>query len=364
VDRDTVLIALVLIVPAALLWSIFIVRTGRPARRRLALGIPPAMRPAEPDEALEGPRLERILWGGVIATVATALFIPAYWLPERARQEAFTERFEEESVERGETIFQVPPPLPEEAGAAEFRRLEHRIALGMGCANCHSTGDSSGPVPAGFTDPETGEVVDYMAPPLGTVFQRWDEEVVRFTIERGRPGTPMPTWGVEFGGPMTTQMVNDVVAYLKSLPGNQTAPELSRSCRKPAPDDARCGQEIFTARCADCHGPEGQGKEEEGLTPREVRKLTGEPFVDLATFKEDFPNLAQRRIGALYQGMALWRGDVRHLEEDDHYTTIVNGRRFAFMPAFGETPPQGIPAPTYPLSENQIRAVMAYERSL
>jgi hypothetical protein len=34
------------------------------------------------------------------------------------------------------------------------------------------------------------------------------------------------------------------------------------------------------------------------------------------------------------------------------------------MPAFGETPSQGIPAPPYPLTDQQIQAVITYERSL
>jgi len=42
----------------------------------------------------------------------------------------------------------------------------------------------------------------------------------------------------------------------------------------------------------------------------------------------------------------------------------VNGRRFAFMPQFGESPTQGVPLPPYPLTDAQIKAVMEYERGL
>jgi mono/diheme cytochrome c family protein len=215
----------------------------------------------------------------------------------------------------------------------------------MGCANCHgaaqgATDGKLDPITeatAGggnfkFTPPGSSKKVLYTAPPLNTVFTRWDEEVVRFTIERGRPGTDMPAWGVEYGGPMTQQMIDDVMAWLKTLPGNQSAPEgVSDACEKPSPGQLQsCGKEIFAARCAVCHGPEGQGKE-------------SSPW---------------------YQGMALWKGDVRHLNGQQHYTTILNGRRFAYMPAFGESPSQGIPAPPYPLTGKQIKAVMAYERTL
>jgi mono/diheme cytochrome c family protein len=281
-----------------------------------------ALRPAEADEKLEGPRLERIQTWGLVATLATAVFIPAYWLPEKQRQEHFTERFSEEAVHRGELIYAQAPELPEDIGGVEFKEIEEAIQLGQGCAFCHAGNLQGGPVPGVYVNPATGDVVQYRAPPLNNVFQRWDEEVVRFTIERGRPGTPMPAWGVPFGGPMTEQMIDDVMAYLQSLPENQKAPELA--------DDAS-GAEIFAARCAVCHGDKGQGKEDDALW---------------------------------YQGMALWQGDVQHLEEDQHEYTIVNGRRFAFMPQFGEAPAQGIPVPPYPLTKEQIQAVIEYERSL
>ncbi|MDQ3767093.1 MAG: c-type cytochrome [Actinomycetota bacterium] len=336
------LVALAVLVPAALLWGIFLMRSGRTKKPSIMLGIPHAMRPAQPDEKLEGPRLERIMIFGLISTLAVAIFIPMYWLPESQRQASFTERFEEEAVERGELIFAVPPEIPEDADASAFRANERALALGQGCAQCHgaSTGESGVDDPAqaaaggqsNFADPETGKTVSYQAPPLQNVFQRWDEEVIKFTIERGRPGTDMAAWGVEYGGPMTDQMIDDVIAWMASLPGNQEAPQIPEDCANPKGDAlVSCGGKIFEARCAVCHGPEGQGKEAKGIW---------------------------------YQGLALWKGDVKHLTKSQHLTTIKNGRRFAFMPAFAEAPAQGIPVPQYPLTEAQIEAVVAYERTL
>ncbi|HEX2196109.1 MAG TPA: c-type cytochrome [Actinomycetota bacterium] len=323
------------IVPAALMWAIFLARSGRPGTGpRPRIGIPQAMRPGQPDEVLEGPRLERIIAGGLVTTVALAIFVPAYWLPESDRQASFQERFDEESLHRGELIFADPPTLPENAPASQYKELEREISLGMNCAQCH--GPEAGGGLAQRTDPETGEELTWRAPPLNTVFHRWDEEIVEFTIERGRPGTPMPAWGVEFGGPMTEQMVQDVMAWLKSI--QLPPPELAPACNDPFADDAlscSSGAEIFTARCAVCHGDRGQGREAEGT--------------------EDDP---------VMQGMALWKGDVRHLPRDLHLQTIRNGRRFAFMPQFAEAPAQGIPIPPYPLSDEQIEAVLEYERTL
>jgi cytochrome c2 len=343
-ESDELLVVGLLLVTAALMWGIFLARAGKPGRPAVILGIPRAMRPAEADEKLEGPRLTRILAWGVVATLATAVFIPAYWLGELTRQASFDERFEEESLERGELIFQVAPEIPEESNPQEFREVERALALGMGCEQCHGRVEEDPAESAlggavQYTDAVSGKNVTWNAPPLQNVFQRWDEEIVRETIERGRPGTPMPTWGVEYGGPMTSQMVDDVMAWLKSLPGNQEPPpELSEQCKKPGKADYEtCGEEIFQARCAVCHGPEAQGKED--TAPKGERPLW-------------------------YQGLALWKGDVRHLDRFLHVTTVTNGRRFAFMPGFGEAPPQGVAVPPYPLTEEQIQAVVAYERSL
>ncbi len=331
---DVLTLLLVVFVPTAALWAIFIARTGSPTgRRRPRIGIPRALRPGQPDEVLEGPRLMRIQVGGVTFVVLTVVTMAFYWLPEASRQTGFQERFDEESLHRGELIFKPPAALPEEAGAAEFKELEEGVALGMACANCHRLDGEPNPIP--FNNPRTGAPIRWMAPPLNTVFTRWDEEVIRFTIERGRPGTPMPAWGVEYGGPMTDMMVNDIMAYLRSLPENQ-------DLNNDLPANAT-GQQIFEARCAVCHAPDGSGRE------------GGQTMVDDATGEE---------VPIWYPGLALWKGDARHLDEDQHYLTIVNGRRFAFMPQFGEAPAQGIPVPPIPLTDAQIRAVMEYERTL
>ena len=352
-DTNVLTVAILLLAGALALWGLFLMRNRMEQKPGSLLGIPHAMRPGSPDSTLEGPRLERIQIAGFLFTLVLAIFIPIYWLPEANRQAAFQERFDEESLHRGELIFQEPPPLEEDADPVAYKEEERAISLGMACANCHGgvvqdeeTGElDPGTAGGGFAqpaylDPVTGAEIQYRAPPLNNVFQRWDEEIVRFTIERGRPGTPMAAWGVEYGGPMTTQMVDDVIAWLGTLPGNQEDPNdaISESCQDPAAGTSavqRCGEEIFEARCAVCHGPEGQGKEGVGTTD--------DPW---------------------YQGMALWKGDIRGLDERQHFLTIMNGRRFAFMPQFGEAPAQGTPVPPYPLTDAQIQAVMEYERGL
>jgi len=37
------------------------------------------------------------------------------------------------------------------------------------------------------------------------------------TIAQGRPGTPMPTWGLGYGGPMNDQQIDSLIAYLHTI---------------------------------------------------------------------------------------------------------------------------------------------------
>ena len=71
-----------------------------------------------------------------------------------------------------------------------------------------------------------------MAPSLNDVFYRYTEDpttqVQQITqiITYGRPGTPMPAWGVAGGGPKNEQAVSDLVAYLRSI---QVSPATARA---------------------------------------------------------------------------------------------------------------------------------------
>src|SRR5687767_7618916 len=152
-------------------------RTRRQRKPAAILGIPHALRPGAPDERLEGPRLERIQWGGFISLFLLLLVMAGYWLPERDRQEHFTARFEEESLHRGELVYNAPPTLEEDISAQAFKELEKELSLGQACSNCHGgvARDDSGEIikestAAGgignplFKDPATGDVIAYRAP--------------------------------------------------------------------------------------------------------------------------------------------------------------------------------------------------------
>ena len=49
------------------------------------------------------------------------------------------------------------------------------------------------------------------------MFLRYSEDEIRFWIVFGRNGTPMPAAGLEGGGSMNSQQVDQVVAFLRSI---------------------------------------------------------------------------------------------------------------------------------------------------
>ena len=65
--------------------------------------------------------------------------------------------------------------------------------------------------------------VEWKAPALTTVLSRFSEEEVRSILDYGRPGTPMPAWGLPGGGPLTAQQVDQLVIYMRSIQLDQDA---------------------------------------------------------------------------------------------------------------------------------------------
>jgi mono/diheme cytochrome c family protein len=161
----------------------------------------PNRRPYFDDEGLEGPRLTRALSTGLVLLGVVAIGLPLYWLNEPSRQEGAIETFDDTFVHRGERLF-----APTADG-------------GYNCAGCHGTEGVGGSAPFTLTDKDSEFVasVNWQAPALNTVLLRYSEEEVREILVYGRPGTPMPAWGAEGGGPLTEQQIDELIAYLESI---------------------------------------------------------------------------------------------------------------------------------------------------
>lgn len=184
--------SIVLLVAAAVLmaWMAYLwlnarrsVRTEDPA---------PNVSPPISDDELEGPKLTRILMAAVVSSAVLALSMSVYYATESRRQAQAAEKIHEKDIEDGEKWF-------------EF----------FSCVNCH------GPAGVGggreFTEPRSGLDTSWAAPSLNDVFYRFSEDEVTELIVYGREGTPMPANGLEGGGAMTKQEVEQVIAYIRSV---------------------------------------------------------------------------------------------------------------------------------------------------
>ena len=197
-SRTTVLILAVVSAIFLFFARIVVVTSAREKARRAGPSAPPSRRPGPTDEALEGPLLERYQVAGVALTVFLALLLPFLYLREPVRQRAAAKKELTESVRLGRATF------------TEF------------CARCHGPEAEGGTVKRYVTPGVKGaKPADVQAPNLHEVWSRHpDQDVATVawdTIQKGRPPTPMPTWGVRYGGPMNDQQITDLVNYILSI---------------------------------------------------------------------------------------------------------------------------------------------------
>lgn len=172
------------------------------------------------DETLEGPRLERVQLLGVIMLGIIVVALPLYWVFEPSRQAGAEAGWDNRFASWGSQLF---------APTAEG---------GFNCAGCHGgMGAVGGAAPFTVTDPVTQEVqaVNWKAPALNTALYRFDESEIRFILNYGRPFSPMSPWGLVGGGPMNTQQIDNLIAYIKSI-------QIPRENCAEGEDDARICQ--------------------------------------------------------------------------------------------------------------------------
>ena len=197
-SRATVLILLVASTILLLTALIIAITAARQKAAQAGPGAPPSRRPGPTDEALEGRLLENYQVAGVALTVFLAVLLPFLYLREPARMKAAAAKEQSESVRLGKATFE------------EF------------CSRCHGNEAQGGTVKR-FVAPgaKNTEPRDVQAPNLHEIAARYPNDdvskVAWDTIQKGRPGTPMPTWGVRYGGPMNDQQITDLVNYILSI---------------------------------------------------------------------------------------------------------------------------------------------------
>jgi len=315
-------------------------------------------KPYMDDEELETKKLDRTLGLGLVALGVIALTLPLYWLAEPGRQDDMVKQFEDVAISRGEELYTV----------------------GAQCGSCHGPNGVGGVASYTITDPATGNYVDqvqWKAPALNTIMYRYTPEQVTYILNYGRGYSPMPAWGAPGGGPLTSQQIEEIIAYLTSiqLPAEQSLTEVQAeldlsckadangNCTVPGGKYKTLGEAVFNLgydsgfaggaySCGRCHTngwSYGQAKTAGGgaMGPN----LTG------GSELRQFPVAAQQEaFVSAYPKMGTAYG--------------TNGWSSGRMGSFGTNPNAADPKTAIMnedqvmLTPAQIAAVVAYERSL
>jgi mono/diheme cytochrome c family protein len=201
----------VLAIVAFLVWAVLSPKRAEEEKQ------PANLTPFFADDVLESRRLERVQGWALLFAAIVAVALPLYWLHEPNRQTESKNYFSSASAERGEVLF------------SNSSMATYNPTQSLQCANCHGAKGQGGVVATQVN----GQTVNWQAPPLNTVLERFEEDPecsdppdqqpdgtvcnVTTIITYGRPGTPMQAWGVAGGGPKNVQSIQDLVAFLRTI---------------------------------------------------------------------------------------------------------------------------------------------------
>jgi mono/diheme cytochrome c family protein len=221
--RD-VLIILNAVAVAAIV--VFIVYRVLSLRRNPEPRPPQNLTPFFEDDVLEGPKLERVLAVSLVMITVSVLVLVGYFLWEPFRAQDAKAGYSDRSIHRGAVLF------------ADPSSRDYDSTKSLQCAKCHGSDGGGGTAP--FTlksedpacDPNATVTEQYAAqhpdclpvpvawaaPNLQLAGLRYSSAQLYQIITYGRPGTPMPAWGVKSGrGPKDDQSIRDLVNYVESL---------------------------------------------------------------------------------------------------------------------------------------------------
>ncbi len=250
------------------------------ARREQAERTAENQTPFYADDVLEDAHLTRVLRWALIFSTIVAVVLPLYWLLEPERQVQEAAGFDHRAIERGEVLY------------SNQSMPNYESAKSLLCADCHGA-DGGGGAKSWVLTPEAQGDTDatpvaeiWKVPALNDVFYRYSEDPttayqqITQILVYGRPGTPMPAWGVAGGGPKNAQAISDIVAYLKSIQMTPAQAKLVAAKRVTEFKDSIIGNPTKQIPSASAVAEKNLAAAEEGLanakTPLQTQKYQGE----------------------------------------------------------------------------------------
>jgi mono/diheme cytochrome c family protein len=202
-------------------------------------------------------------------------------------------------------------PKPDDRPVPEDQVTDFGKLFARNCAGCHGGEGKLGPAP-----PLNDKLFLAIVP---------DDELLR-VVREGRPGTPMPAFARDKGGPLTAKQVEALAQGLKPRwggppPEGKPPPYLAPK----GPGDKERGAKLFALACAACHGEKGQGAKEAGalndraflalISDQALRRIviTGRPDLGMPIYSDSdwrspkFEPLTSEQINDLVALLASWR---------------------------------------------------------
>lgn len=166
--------------------------------------------------------------------------------------------------------------------------LDPVVLYSQNCAGCHGAEGQKGPAMA-LSDPVYMAIVD--------------DDMLRTTISKGRPGTAMSAFARKEGGMLTDEQVDAVIRGIRqrwSKPNALTGVTAPPYAAK-APGNPQQGEAVYTTFCASCHGAGAKGGPKAGsvtnsaylslISDQGLRTIviTGRPDFDAPDWRDNVP---------------------------------------------------------------------------
>ncbi|HYP76361.1 MAG TPA: c-type cytochrome [Polyangiaceae bacterium] len=206
-----------------------------------------------------------------------------------------------------------PPPAKLTHGAELYGRM---------CAVCHG---------------EKGEGYKAdQAPRLGQPdFQSSvTDEHLREAIKNGRNGTTMSAWSKDRGGPLSSEDVEEVIAFLRTW---RKGPNVALD-ERPLSGDLERGESVFARECVRCHGVRGVGGPNVHIGNPQLLQTASNGFIRYA--------IKNGRPGTLMPSFSQTIGD----QAIEDLTTLLRTWANPAPPPPAPAPPPPIPLGPVPLN--------------
>ena len=155
---------------------------------------------------------------GLLTLFVIAVGLPLYWLIEPGRQDERRRRLQPQVRRAAARACSPPPP-----------------SGGFNCAGCHGGIEAGGGVADYTLTDADGEFVDARStgrrPRSTPCCCATAATRSRYILTYGRPFSPMPAWGIDGGGPLNDQQVQNLIDYLETHPDHARGGPGSRSPR-------------------------------------------------------------------------------------------------------------------------------------